>query len=149
MRTYEALFIISPEVADDAIQTIVQEVEDLVRKHEGTIVRSEIWGKRKLAYVVKKHTEGVYVLLRYTADPDSTARLTTHFRLSEPIIRFLITQFDEHTLRLEAEQQRRKEEDLRANAAKGRDQEDDDDDDADDDYRPRGGRSPRRSAVNV
>lgn len=135
MRTYEALYIVSPELADDAIQTVAQEVEGLVTKNGGTIVRSEIWGKRKLAYVVKKQTEGCYVLLRFTAEPDFIARMTTSFRLSETIIRFLITHFDEHTLRLEADQQHRKEEELRASAAKGR-EDGDDEDDMDDDYAP-------------
>lgn len=144
MRTYEALYIVSPELADDVIQTVAQEVDSLVQKHGGDIVRSEIWGRRKLAYVVKKQTEGCYVLLRFTATPECIARLTAHFRLSESIIRFLITHFDEHTLRLEDEQAKRKEEELRAGAAKGRDDSDDEDDE-DDDYMPssRGRRSYR------
>ncbi len=144
LRTYEALYIVSPELADDAIQTVAQDVEELVKKHGGTIVRSEIWGKRKLAYVVKKHSEGCYVLLRFTASPEFTARLAAFFRLSETIIRFLITHFDEHTLRLEDEQQRRKEEELRAGAAKGRDDSDDEDDD--DDYMPSHSRRGYRNA---
>ena len=120
MRTYEALYIVAPELDDDAIQTVAQEVEALVTKNEGTIVRSEIWGKRKLAYPVQKHTDGCYVLLRFTANPEFVARLEGYFKLSEPIIRYLVVHFDEHALRLEAEQNRRKEEDLRASAAGGR-----------------------------
>jgi small subunit ribosomal protein S6 len=126
LRTYEALYIVSPEVAEDDIQTVVKDVDDLVTKHEGTIVRSEIWGKRKLAYSVKQQTEGIYVLLRFTASQEFIARMTTYFRLSETIIRFLITHFDEPTLRLEAEQQRRKEEDVRQGVG-GKDRDDDDD----------------------
>jgi len=120
LRTYEALYIVAPELDDDAIQTVAQEVEALVTKNEGTIVRSEIWGKRKLAYPVQKHTDGCYVLLRFTANPEFVARLEGYFKLSEPIIRYLVVHFDEHALRLEAEQNRRKEEDLRASAAGGR-----------------------------
>ncbi len=127
MRTYEALYIVSPELEDDAIQTVANEVESLVTKNEGTIVRSEIWGKRKLAYMVKKFTEGNYVLLRFTANPDFVARLETYFKLSESIIRYLVVHFDKHMLSLEAEQKRRKEEDLRNSTNHKRHDDDDDD----------------------
>lgn len=130
MRTYEALYIVSPEIDDDGIQTVVTEVESLVTKHGGTIVRSETWGRRKLAYEVNRHAEGSYVLMRFTAGPEFVARLESHFKLVEAIIRYLVVHFDEHTLQLEAEQQRRREEEIRAGAA-GRRREDDDDDDDD------------------
>jgi small subunit ribosomal protein S6 len=133
LRTYEALYIVHPELDDAGIQTVVKEVEDLVVKHGGTIVRSEIWGKRRLAYEVKKLTEGCYVLLRFDAEPEFIAKLELHFRLSDPIFRHLVTQLDEKTLRLETEQQRR---DAEAAAAPRRE----DDDDDDDDDRPRRGR---------
>mgnify|MGYP006278381593 CR=1 FL=1 len=113
MRTYEALYIVNPELGDDDIQTVATQVETLVTSNGGTIVRSEIWGKRKLAYPVEKHTEGVYVLLRFEAEPSFAARLENHVKLAEPIIRYLLVHFDEHTLRLETEQERRREEDLR------------------------------------
>ncbi|MBI1320720.1 MAG: 30S ribosomal protein S6 [Candidatus Hydrogenedens sp.] len=132
LRTYEALYIVHPELDDAGIQTVVKEVEDLVVKNGGTIVRSEIWGKRRLAYEVKKLTEGCYVLLRFDAEPEFIAKLELHFRLSDPIFRHLVSLFDEKTLRLEAEQQRRD-----AEAAASPRQFDDDDDDDD---RPRRGR---------
>ena len=132
MRTYEALFIVSPEMEDEGIQTVVNEVEALVTSNGGTIVRSEIWGKRKLAYTVKKHTEGSYVLLRFEAEPDFIARLENYFRLSEAVIRDLVVYFDEHTLRLEAEQQKRNEEEIRGSNRGDRRHLDDDDDDDDD-----------------
>ena len=54
MRTYEALYIVRPDVEDEQIQTIAKEVETLVTEEGGAIVRSEIWGKRRLAYDVKQ-----------------------------------------------------------------------------------------------
>ena len=139
MRTYEALYIVIPELDDDGIQTVEKQVSDLVTTNGGTIVRSEIWGKRKLAYPVEKHTEGVYVLLRFQADPGFVARLENYLTLSEPILRYLIVHFDERTLRLEAEQERRREEDLRSGAgSRGRRREDDEDEPA------RSGASRRR-----
>ena len=94
MRTYEALYIVRPELEDEQIQTISTEVETLVTANGGSIVRSEIWGKRKLAYEVQKCTEGNYILLRFTGSPTFVARLETHFRLTDSIIRFMVVHFD-------------------------------------------------------
>jgi small subunit ribosomal protein S6 len=116
VRTYEALYIVKPDLGDDEIQTIAKETETLVTDNGGVIVRSEIWGKRKLAYKVKHCTEGVYILLRFEAEPSFVARLENYFRLSEAVIRDLVVHFDEKTLRLEAEQQRRVEAEIRANS---------------------------------
>lgn len=127
MRTYEALYIASPNVEDGDIQTLSQEVQDLVTQNGGTIVRSEIWGKRKLAYLVKKYSEGNYILLRFQANPEFIQKLELWFKLHETVIRYLVTYLDEHELRAEEEQARRKEEDLRKSAAGGRDDDDDDD----------------------
>lgn len=110
LRTYEALFIVSPDVDDDNIQAIARETENLVLKSGGAIVRSEVWGRRKLAYKVKKFTEGIYILIRFQSPPNFIARLENYFRLSEQIIRYLIVYLDEKTLRLEAEQAKRRQE---------------------------------------
>lgn len=135
MRTYEALYIVMPDLEDDGIQTVDKAVQSLITENGGSIVRSEIWGKRKLAYTVKKQTEGTYMLVRFEADPDFIVKLEQYFRLSEAIFRYQVVHFDEHTLRIEAEQQRRREEDMRNLAASPSRRDDDDDD---------GPRRPRR-----
>lgn len=132
MRTYEALYIVTPELDDDAIQTIAKETESLVEKNEGAIVRSEVWGKRKLAYTVKKHTEGAYILLRFQASPEFVRRLEGYFKLSEQIIRYLVVYLDEHTLKLEALQQKRKEDEFRSGGRRDHDDDDDEGDERDD-----------------
>ncbi len=140
LRTYETLYIIHPDTSEDEVQAISQQVEALVQKHGGEIVKGEIWGKRRLAYEVRKCTEGYYVLLRFTAPADFVQRLEAHFRLAENIIRFLTTYFDEHTLALEERQRKRKEAEIRNSVAgEGRRGRDDDSDDR----RPSRGRSRR------
>lgn len=124
MRTYEALYIVRPDLSDDEIQTVAKRVESLVTDNGGSIVRSEIWGKRKLAYEVKHFTEGAYVLLRFEANPEFVAKLEEFFRVSEDVIRDLVVLFDEQTLKLEAEQMRRKEADIRSSRDKSDDDED-------------------------
>ena len=129
MRTYEALYILSPELEEGDIQTMASGFEKLVTDSGGAIVRSEIWGKRKLAYEVKKHTEGNYVLLRFTSNPEFIDKLEAQLTLNESVIRFMVIHFDERTLRLEDEQERRNQEALRSPNRRDDDDDDDDDDD--------------------
>lgn len=137
MRTYEALYIVKPDLKDDEIQTVAKDVENMITSSGGAIVRSETWGKRKMAYEVDKYTEGVYVLLRFQSQADFVGKLANHFRLTESVIRDLIVYFDDKTLRLEEEQKRRAEAELRASAARSAERDEDDDDD---DHRPQRGR---------
>ena len=146
MRTYEALYIVRPDIKDDEIQTVAKEVEQLVVDSGGAIVRSEVWGKRRLAYEVKGFHEGCYVLMRFQSTPVFVSKLSTHFRISENVIRDLVVYFDDTLLRLEAEQKHRTEEEIKAAAAararreaEGEDEEDDDDRG----YQRRGGRRDR------
>ncbi len=145
MRTYEALYIVRPDLEDGEIQTVADGVQAVVTNHGGAIVRSEIWGKRRLAYEVRRFTEGCYVLLRFEAPPEIVRRLEQHFRLSEAVIRHLVVHFDEQTLRLEAEQHRKNEEKLQATAARRGSSDDDDDDDEP----PRRRRVPTEDADDI
>ena len=136
MRTYEALYIVRPQLTDEEIQTVVDGVLKLITNNGGTIVRSEVWGKRRLAYEVKKQQEGVFVLVRFQAPGDAIKKLREHFRLSESIIRHLVVIFDARTLRLEEAQiERNKVLQETRGSSYGRDRDDDDEDE--DEPRPR------------
>ena len=128
LRTYETLYIVKPDLTDEEVQVIADDVIAQISAAGGEIVKAETWGKRRLAYEVQKCSEGHYVLVRFTATPDFVARLENHFRLTDTIIRFLLVHFDERTLRLEASQKKRKEAEIR-NAVPRRDDDDDDDGD--------------------
>ncbi len=127
MRTYETLYIVRPDLQEEEVEQVAREVESLITGNGGNIVRSEQWGKRKLAYEVQKFGEGYYVLVRFTAPAGVTARLENHFRLTDAIIRFLLLHFDERTLRLEENQRKRKEAEARSNATARRHEEDEED----------------------
>ncbi|MCL4215852.1 MAG: 30S ribosomal protein S6 [Candidatus Hydrogenedentes bacterium] len=133
MRTYETIYIIRPDLEEDATQAVCDAVEKLITGNGGKILVTEPWGKRKLAYPVKKFSEGFYVLLRIEVDETVIKKLEHHYRLDESIIRFLVVHFDEQTLRLEIEQREQEQAQLEASEARARRREDDDDDDDDDD----------------
>ena len=120
MRTYETIYIIQPEAPDDEVETVIQAVESLVAADEGSVVRKEVWGKRRLAYKVKGFQEGIYVLMRIECGPAFPRKLEDFYKLNESVIRYLVVLFEEKTLRLEEEQARRNQAALESRNATGR-----------------------------
>ncbi len=139
VRTYEALYIVPPTLTDDEVQTIAKGVERLVTEAGGAIVRSEVWGKRRLAYTVKRFSEGIFLLVRFQSPSAFLQKLETHYRLHEDIIRFQTVHFDEKMLKLEIEQLQRTEAAMKARET---DRERGEEDEEEDDTRPRR-RGPR------
>lgn len=109
MRTYEALYIVQPNATDDEVQTIDAGVQRLITESGGSVVRSEIWGKRRLAYEVKRFQDGIFILVRFTCGPEAINKLKQYFKLTDDIIRELVVSYSEQTLKLEEEQARRNE----------------------------------------
>jgi small subunit ribosomal protein S6 len=94
MRSYELVFIVHPDLEDNAIKDLIEQVKGWITDSGGTVSNVDIWGKRKLAYPIRKQYEGQYVLIHGEMDPDITAQMERNFRLTEPIMRFLITLVD-------------------------------------------------------
>ena len=90
MTSYETLFIVRPDIEEDDLNKVVRRVEDIVKSNEGTIVESQVWGKKRLAYEVKRYNEGIYVKLNFDAPPTIVQKLRDHFRLNEDVIREII-----------------------------------------------------------
>lgn len=135
MRTYEALYIVQPNATDDEVQTIDTGVQRLITEGGGSIVRSEIWGKRRLAYEVKRFQEGIFILVRFQCGPDFIAKLKQYFKLTDDIIRELVVHYDEQTLKLEVEQAER-DQILAAQRASAEARGETDSDDDEEDERP-------------
>ncbi|MBE0408268.1 MAG: 30S ribosomal protein S6 [Anaerolineales bacterium] len=94
MRPYELVFIAHPDLEENAIKGLVEQVKAWITESGGVVNKVDIWGKRKLAYQIRKQSEGQYVLLHAEMDPDVSAKLEQNFRITEPILRFLITTVD-------------------------------------------------------
>jgi small subunit ribosomal protein S6 len=94
MRPYELIFIAHPDLEENAIKELVEQVKSWITDSGGSISKVDMWGKRKLAYHIRKQSEGQYVLLHAEMDPQVSAQLERNFRITEPILRFLITTLD-------------------------------------------------------
>lgn len=91
---YELVFIINPEVADDALDPLINNITQYITGKSGTVVEVARWGRKKLAYPIKHVMEGNYVLIKFKLDPAANKELETNLKISEKIIRYLLIKVD-------------------------------------------------------
>jgi small subunit ribosomal protein S6 len=94
-RDYELVFILNPEIGDDAVPNSIQRVEQSITSRGGEVTESNHWGRRRLAYPIKRHMEGNYVVTQVKLDPTTVPELESSLRISEDVIRHLIIRTDE------------------------------------------------------
>lgn len=87
-REYETIFILDPRVPHEMAERVVQRIQDVLDRHEGRLVRVEYWGKRKLAYRIKRADWGFYYLVRFLGQGGLVAELERNFRMLDPVVRF-------------------------------------------------------------
>lgn len=90
MRNYELVLIIQPDLDEASFNAAIDKVKGWITEAEGSVEKVDVWGKRRLAYPIKKQTEGQYALLTVKMEPTFTAKLEGNLRLLEPVMRFLI-----------------------------------------------------------
>ena len=87
---YELVFIVHPEVDEEAVGTVIEGISQIVEGKKGAIGQVDRWGKRRLAYPIKHCMEGSYVLIRFKLNPLSNGELEAHLKISEKILRYLL-----------------------------------------------------------
>jgi small subunit ribosomal protein S6 len=87
---YELVYIVRPDLADDALEARVENISQFITAREGTVDDVQKWGKRKLAYSIKHQLEGNYVLTRFKLGPSRCKELDQSLRISEDILRHLL-----------------------------------------------------------
>jgi small subunit ribosomal protein S6 len=92
MREYEIVFIAHPDLEEAAFTETVEKVKGWVEETGGTVGKVDFWGKRRLAYAIRKQKEGQYVLLKVKLAPSSVTTIERNLRFLEPVMRFVITQ---------------------------------------------------------
>jgi small subunit ribosomal protein S6 len=90
MRQYELVLILQPDLDEASFNAAVDKVKGWISEAEGTVEKVDVWGKRKLAYPIRKQVEGQYALLTVQMDPSFASKLEGNLRLLEPVMRFLI-----------------------------------------------------------
>ena len=91
---YEVLYIINPAQGEEGIQALVEKFKAIVEEY-GTLTSIEEWGNRKLAYPIEDLTEGYYVYMTCDVKPELPAEMDRIFKITEGILRSLITAVEE------------------------------------------------------
>lgn len=95
VRFYEVVYIIAPDKTDDQLQAIVEKYTNLISNQGGSVERTDIWERRRLAYEIKGYTEGIYVVTHFRGLPSVETELKRVFRISEDTLRSIVVRPDE------------------------------------------------------
>lgn len=94
-REYESIFILHPDSQADVVDTIAGRCQDIINKLDGKLLRAENWGRRRLAYPVKKNAKGIYIYLKFLGYQNLVHELERNYRAIDSIIKFLSVKIDE------------------------------------------------------
>jgi len=100
-RTYELMFIVRPDMAEEDQDKLISTRESAVTSTGGQVKNVERMGKRRLAYTVRKFHDGIYVLLTVEGSGGLIHELERRLRVTEPVIKFLTVRIDEEQKRLD------------------------------------------------
>ena len=95
MRRYETIFIASPTLTDEQADELVKQYEGIIAEQGGELLKTDKWGRKKLAYEVQKFSEGYYTLFEMNAGPDLIHELERRFRNNDAVIKYLSIRTDE------------------------------------------------------
>ena len=93
MRNYELLFVIDPALEEATKEATIETVQSIIAG-AGEVVKTDVWGMRKLAYPIMKKEEGYYVVIEFKASPELPKELNRRMRISDNVIRHIIINKD-------------------------------------------------------
>ncbi len=95
MRLYETSFLIAPTLPDEEAEKLIEKMAGIVSEKKGKMINVDNWGKRRLAYPIKKFDDAVYVFFLYKGDVDIPVELERNFKQTEAVIRYLTIKMEE------------------------------------------------------
>ena len=90
MNYYEEVMILDANIDDNAVNETIDRVKSVIVSKGGEILKTDNWGRRKLAYELNKHQKGNYVLLNFKSPPDTVLELEKLSKVVDPIIKFMV-----------------------------------------------------------
>ena len=105
---YELIYVVAPDVGEEEVSAVHEEVEALVARFDGRIVKTDNWGRRRLAYEIKRHKEGTYVLELIEGSGEMLRELDRRLRVLDQIMRHLVVRVDRELNVAERARTRRK-----------------------------------------
>ena len=95
MRDYEMVLVISPEGGDEGFPVTLERISQFIQERGGEIKNLDPWGRRRLAYPIRRFTEGFYAVFRIGLDPQAVRALENSLDLAEDVLRHLVVRLEE------------------------------------------------------
>ena len=95
MRKYEIIFIAQPDLDEENLNTIIEKIKSWIADNKGEVVSVDNWGKKRMAYRIRKQRDGQYILITANMEPASVKNLSQNMRFVESIMRSMITLVEE------------------------------------------------------
>ncbi len=102
MNPYELLLIITPDFDESEAEALTDQVKGII-ENSGTLLKVDPWGKKRLAYPIRKRSEGYYVLYIFESAPSFVAELSQSLRVIETILRYMVVQYEDDIAKLKSE----------------------------------------------
>ena len=96
MRPYEVMVIFDPDTEERSVQPTLEQFLTVITKGGGKVDNLDVWGRRRLAYEIRKKSEGIYVVITLTANPADVKELDRQFTINESIMRTKVLRADSH-----------------------------------------------------
>ena len=90
MRSYQSVLILKPDIEDTHVDEALAKIGEFIKGNGGTILKAEKWGKKRLAYRVKKNRFGIYLNLYHTLEPSGVIDLEKKYKLYDLVIKFMV-----------------------------------------------------------
>ena len=98
MRSYQSVLILKPDIEDTRVDEALGKIGEFIKGNGGTILKTEKWGKKRLAYRVKKNRFGIYINLYHTLEPSGVIDLEKKYKLYDLIIKFMVVSLTDDEL---------------------------------------------------
>ncbi|MCB0200776.1 MAG: 30S ribosomal protein S6 [Caldilineae bacterium] len=94
MNEYELMYIVHPEADKDGVTVVSEQLASWISEQGGEISKTNVWGRRKLAYAIKKQTEGTYVVVDLKLDGEALSEVERNVKLHEQVLRYMFIRKD-------------------------------------------------------
>ena len=90
MTQYECMYILKPDMEDEAKDSAVKKFSDIVTSNKGEVVKIDEWGKKRLAYPINYIEDGYYVLMYFKSESELPSELERNFKISDDVMRYMV-----------------------------------------------------------
>jgi len=119
LRQYELIYVLSPEMDDESVKEFHTQISEIVGNLGGEIENTDIWGRRRLAYEINNHREGIYVLELINGPGAMVGELDRRLRVNDQVLRHIVVRVDEDLRKAKHVRDRRQGKENRRRAARG------------------------------